>query len=531
MFNNKTKLHLAIAWTLAFVFAISTIVLAVQLSKKDEQNYKSIDNVVVADTDSIGYRFFKMSDGYIMTTGFSNGLPDGSTSTATPMSTRAISGSSFDFGVTGTYDVTLNYQNAEDGRYGDQIFSWIMYFNGVEVASSWGESGWFYVQFEEHDYTLADNSATVTFDTLLARGMQPDTNYTVTLTYYLANWDDQDEEWEVTQSWQSSTVTLGTWSYTIGEELPEAPTKVGYTFSGWFTDEACTQPYTDDKIYGNITLYAGFVANNYTINFNANGGQGSIAALSMTYDTAKALPSNTFSKAGFYFAGWATSANGSVAYANGASVTNLTSEANGSVTLYAVWSELKYNIAFNSNGGSGSMSSLSVTGLNSVKLTPNAFVKEGYTFRGWATSPNGVVAYADGSNVSSLTSSNGSTVTLYAVWQLNVYDVIFVANDENVASYKVSHGHSSSVPDVAPTKEGHSFVGWVLPDGTPYNGQQITSNTIITADFVADKLVVTFIIDGEATLVYIDWGTNLKELLDEHYPVLLYERPEVEENF
>jgi len=58
----------------------------------------------------------------------------------------------------------------------------------------------------------------------------------------------------------------------VSKQLPPAPTKTGYTFSGWYTDEACTNKYTASTVTSDITLYAGFTANTYSIKFNANSG-------------------------------------------------------------------------------------------------------------------------------------------------------------------------------------------------------------------------------------------------------------------
>ena len=62
-----------------------------------------------------------------------------------------------------------------------------------------------------------------------------------------------------------------------------------------------------------------------------------MADQSFTYGTAQNLTTNTFTRSGFTFAGWATSANGEVVYTNGQSVNNLTPDANGTFTLYAKW--------------------------------------------------------------------------------------------------------------------------------------------------------------------------------------------------
>ena len=80
-------------------------------------------------------------------------------------------------------------------------------------------------------------------------------------------------------------------------------------------------------------------ANTYTIVYNANGGTGTTASSTHTYNVAKNLTNNGFSRSGYTFDGWATSAGGGVAYSNAQNVTNLTSTNGGTVTLYAHWKQ------------------------------------------------------------------------------------------------------------------------------------------------------------------------------------------------
>ena len=68
----------------------------------------------------------------------------------------------------------------------------------------------------------------------------------------------------------------------------------------------------------------------YSVTFLANGGSGSMSAQSAI--SASALTTNTFTKASSTFAGWATTASGSVAYANGAQYSFA-----ANLTLYALW--------------------------------------------------------------------------------------------------------------------------------------------------------------------------------------------------
>ncbi len=82
---------------------------------------------------------------------------------------------------------------------------------------------------------------------------------------------------------------------------------------------------------------------------------------------------------------------------------------------YSVSTTYRMIVSFdaNANDVSGSMSVQNIDG--SKKLSPNCFYRAGYTFQGWATSPNGEKVYNDGQEVTA-TVSNCGHLTLYAVW-------------------------------------------------------------------------------------------------------------------
>lgn len=134
--------------------------------------------------------------------------------------------------------------------------------------------------------------------------------------------------------WYGTTLTLSS----------TKPSRTGYTFQGWAltkTDaDAGTWYYQPGGTCGkneNLTLYAVWTANTYTVTYNANGGSGAPAKQTKTYGVALTLSSTKPTRTNYTFKGWGTSASATtVSYAAGAKYT-----ANSAVTLYAVW-ELAY---------------------------------------------------------------------------------------------------------------------------------------------------------------------------------------------
>ena len=120
--------------------------------------------------------------------------------------------------------------------------------------------------------------------------------------------------------------------------LAATPVSSAYYFAGWTVTGAVSGSIevtenTFEMPAENVTIEAAFSANN-TITYNANDGTGS---MDPTVDHgAITLRPNTFTKAGYVFAGWATSqanANlGTIAYGDGAAYT-----LNADAELFAVW--------------------------------------------------------------------------------------------------------------------------------------------------------------------------------------------------
>ena len=131
-----------------------------------------------------------------------------------------------------------------------------------------------------------------------------------------------------------------TYTATYGD-LP-VPTRTGYTFKGWYTSASGTIKITGESkvnITSNQTLYAQWIPNTYTVVYNPNGGIGTTANSSHTFDTAKSLNINNFTKEGYSFKGWSKNKDAEIPeFTDQQSVKNLTSQNNAVVNMYAVWS-------------------------------------------------------------------------------------------------------------------------------------------------------------------------------------------------
>ncbi len=256
-------------------------------------------------------------------------------------------------------------------------------------------------------------------------------------------------------------------------ELPVC-TRPGYTFDGWYTAPRGGTKILNTSIFSitaNQTLYAHWNIKTYTITFDANGGTGAPAAQTKTFGVALTLSSTIPTREGYIFQGWSSSPTGSVSYKPEAPFVLDINH-----TLYAVWKANNYTITYSPNGGA-ELQLQSKTHDVDINLLTYIPERGGYTFLGWATSPDGAVAYAPGASFS----GNGNT-TLYAVWKVNTYTVTFNANGgttpttSKTVTYRSTYG---TLP--TPTRAGYTFVSWALsPDGT--NRVNETSDVLYASD-------------------------------------------------
>ncbi|MCQ2527488.1 MAG: InlB B-repeat-containing protein [Saccharofermentans sp.] len=217
-------------------------------------------------------------------------------------------------------------------------------------------------------------------------------------------------------------------------------TREGYVFAGWATESDGDVAYADlddvknlSAVDGDtVTLYAVWSANEYTVKFDANceDFEGKMADQPMTFDVEAALDANAFTREGYLFAGWATEADGDVVFADKEVVKNLTSDVDGEVTLYAVWTPITYTIEFNNNGGTGKIDPMAMTYDVAKKLPESGFQRDGYFCVGWSTKDDSnLPEFSFGQPVKNLSSKDGDTVILYPVWIQGAYVTVKTEGD------------------------------------------------------------------------------------------------------
>lgn len=116
-----------------------------------------------------------------------------------------------------------------------------------------------------------------------------------------------------------------------------------------------------------------------------------------------------------------------------------------------------YVVAYNANGGTGAPSNQ--TKMYDVTLTLSSThpTRTGYTFQGWSTSWNGGVAYYAGGAYTA-----NANVTLYAIWELITYPILFNANGGTggPSSQTKYYGTILTLPNTIPTRVNYDFLGW-----------------------------------------------------------------------
>lgn len=311
-----------------------------------------------------------------------------------------------------------------------------------------------------------------------------------------------------TQAWAGSPGQQNT-GYVSMPALSVVSARTGYTLKGYSQDRYATSAdiLPDDNLYwtdaGSWTktfeVYCVWKANTYTVSYNAGGGSGAPASQTKTYGVNLTLRSSTPTWSGHTFVKWNTKADGTgTSYSPGGTFTT-----NANTTLYAIWSAATYTVSYNANGGSSAPASQTKNFNEALTLSSSTPTRVGHTFSRWNTKADGTGAnYNPGGAYTA-----NADVTLYAVWTVNTYDVVYDANGGTGApeSQQKTYLVDLTLSDTVPTRDGFTFVHWntKLDDtGATYDpGDTFSSNYSVTlhAIWTRSEYIITYDANGHGT--------------------------------
>lgn len=303
---------------------------------------------------------------------------------------------------------------------------------------------------------------------------------------------------------------------------PAAPNIAGYDFGGkWYKDANCATEWNfdTDTVTSNTVLYGKLTAKTYTISYNENKPadatgtvMGTPGNTTKTHGIAASLSNATPTLTGYTFKGWATSANGPVAYAAGGQYL-----VDSDITLYAVWQINTFTVTVSSGAGYSTVPSGTYTVEYGQPFTVTINVDRQYaavkpTVKDNGTpvevtgNPNDIGAASYTYTINSVTEDHSIDIT---VTQNAVHTVSFTVSKLTSApnatiltaeaeaapflTQSVEHGYYASMP-AAPEREGFKFKGY-YSDATgvtafPFE-QPITNNEKVFAVYEPILPVIT----------------------------------------
>ena len=257
--------------------------------------------------------------------------------------------------------------------------------------------------------------------------------------------------------------TYKTVSYDYGATItPEAaPTKEGYTFSGW-SGVPATMPAKD------VTITGTFSINKYKLTYMVDGTV--YKSYEVEYGSV-IIPEAEPTKEGHTFSGWSDIPETMPAK---------------DVTVNGTFSKGSYKLTYMVDGNVYK----TITYDYGTTITPEAApTKEGYTFSGWSGVPATMPA---------------NDVTVTGTFTINKYKLTYMVDGEVYKTYEIMYG-STLIPEAEPAKEGYTFSGWSeIPETMP------AKDVTVTGTFSVNKYKLNYMVDGEVYEAFeIEYGTQI----------------------
>ena len=202
-----------------------------------------------------------------------------------------------------------------------------------------------------------------------------------------------------------------------------------------------------------------------------------------------------YNKESHIFCGWYTEDNQKY---------DLSTPVKSDLNLHAVIEIKKYNVTFDTNGGSEAALQVVIWGENASQ-PENVPVKEGYTFAGWYSDKEYTIPYDFSKGIKEDT-------TIYAKWAINTYNVSFDTNGgSKVSDQTVEWNKTAAKPEIEPVKEGYTFGGWYTDKDckTEYDfATPVKADVTIYAKWTINSYKVTFDTNGgsEVSGQSVEWN-------------------------
>ena len=285
---------------------------------------------------------------------------------------------------------------------------------------------------------------------------------------------------------------------------PTAPTTTGYEFGGWYKEAGCTNAFDfNTAITANITLYAKWTENTYSVTISAGTGgtvspSGSQTIGQVTQTTITATP-----KSGYRFVDWTTT--GGVV-----KVTETNSKEQGSITITAAAAgtvtanfeaipETKYAVTI-SSAGNGTVSPSGEQQIGASGMDVTATANTGYQFDGWKVT-GGASVKDENNATTTVTATVDGTVTAH--FSEIKYTIPVSSNNNNygtVNTESVSVGISTYATISATPEVGYKFKQWQVEGGAVVASTTDATTTItatgtgsVTATFEETKYTISVV--------------------------------------
>ena len=348
-----------------------------------------------------------------------------------------------------------------------------------------------------------------------------------------------DYTYDVTITFQGNGGTLNTKEATIlymAKQLNQEivpPTRKGYTFDGWGNSggnikaidaqgnvlpnaqDGSSINYTDSQgrwIDDNgCILYAQWLANQYLITFNENGGTFTANGKTKVYATYDEIVPNIGNgpddipwRRGYAFNGYNDKADGKgKQYYNENGIGQIKFRQTKETTVYAQWALEIYSITYELNGGTNHANNPNTYTYEYATITLQEPTKTGYTFNGWYDNSSFTET-----PITQISKGSYGNKTLYAKWTVNTYTVTLDQQSGTGGTASVTATYGAAMPAITkPTRNGYTFGCYytaINGGGTQYynaNGASSknwdkTATTTLYAKWTANQSTITWNANG-----------------------------------